>query len=343
MRHDVAAEGAVDSAPLLDIAGLRIALTAEQGGTELLRGVDLAVNAGEIVGIVGESGSGKTMLAMSILQLLAKEIHITAGQIKFSGEDLVKVGSARLREVRGRDVGVVFQDPMSALNPLHSVGKQVAEPLKLHGMAKRKERMSRAVVTLKRVGIPQSEERVRNRPFEFSGGMRQRALIAEALSCDPKLLIADEPTTGLDVTIQVQILNLLERMRRENDMAIILISHDLTMVAGICDRIVVMYAGRVVEEGATADVLLRPKHPYTQALARSMPTLDTAPGEMLPALPGTPPPMTELGPGCSFAKRCSYAEEVCWRSEPELAEVGIRQSSACWVAQRDGGLGGGAA
>jgi oligopeptide/dipeptide ABC transporter ATP-binding protein len=341
MTRDVAAKKSIDSAPLLEIGGLRVALTDDEGGIELLRGVDITVNAGEVVGIVGESGSGKTMLAMSILQLLAKEIRITAGHVRFSGEDLVKVAPARLREVRGKDVGVVFQDPMSALNPLHSVGKQVAEPLKLHSMAKRKERMTRAAVTLKRVGIPQSEERVRNRPFEFSGGMRQRALIAEALSCDPKLLIADEPTTGLDVTIQVQILSLLDRMRRENDMAVILISHDLTMVAGICDRIVVMYAGRVVEEGATADVLSTPKHPYTEALARSMPTLDTAPGEMLPALPGTPPPMTELGPGCSFAKRCSYAEEICWRSEPELAEVGNRQRSACWVAQRDGGLGGG--
>jgi oligopeptide/dipeptide ABC transporter ATP-binding protein len=325
---------------LLRIEDLHVKLRADAGGVELLRGVSLDVRAGEIVGIVGESGSGKTMLAMSVLQLLPKDVEITAGEIYLQGENLAKADAARLREVRGKDVGVVFQDPMTALNPLHKVGKQVAEPLRLHGLAARKQRMTQAVETLRRVGIPESERRANNRPFEFSGGMRQRALIAEALSCEPRLLIADEPTTGLDVTIQVQILELLDRMRRENDMAIILISHDLTMVAGICDRIAVVYAGKVVEDGPTADVLLRPLHPYAQALARAMPTLATPPGASLPALPGMPPPMGKLGRGCSFAPRCAYVEEKCWREEPPSEEIVPGHRSACWVAQRDGGLGG---
>lgn len=325
---------------LLEIRDLRVALTSDGGRVELLRGVDLTVGAGEIIGIVGESGSGKTMLAMSILQLLPKDVRITSGQVVFAGEDLTHVDAARLREVRGKDVGVVFQDPMTALNPLHPVGKQVAEPLRLHGMANRKERTSHAVRTLRRVGIPHSDERAKNRPFEFSGGMRQRALIAEALSCNPRLLIADEPTTGLDVTIQVQILDLLQRMRRENSMAIVLISHDLTLVAGICDRIAVVYAGRIVEVGPTSDVLLHPLHPYTKALTRALPTMATEPGELLPALPGTPPPMTNVGPGCSFAPRCAYAEEISWKADPELKEVLPSHWSACWVAQRDGDFGG---
>ena len=329
-----------DSDQLLEIRDLRVALNSGVGSVELLRGVSLTVRPGEIIGIVGESGSGKTMLAMSILQLLPKDVHIASGQVLFGGEDLARVDAARLREVRGKEVGVVFQDPMTALNPLHAVGKQVAEPLRLHGIADRKERMAHAVQTLKRVGIPQSDQRAKNRPFEFSGGMRQRALIAEALSCSPRLLIADEPTTGLDVTIQVQILDLLQRMRRENDMAIILISHDLTMVAGACDRIAVVYAGRIVELGPTAEVLLHPLHPYTEALARALPTMATKPGDMLPALRGTPPPMTNIGPGCSFAPRCAYAEELCWKSEPELKEILPGHWAACWVTQRDGRLGG---
>lgn len=333
-------KGRVEVDAFLQIRDVRVALRPEAGGVELLRGVDLDVRAGEIVGIVGESGSGKTMLAMSVLKLLPKEVEVTAGSIYLDGEDLTKAGAGRLREIRGKDVGVVFQDPMTALNPLHTVARQVAEPLRLHGLAARKERLSRAIDTLRRVGIPESERRSKNRPFEFSGGMRQRALIAEALSCEPRLLIADEPTTGLDVTIQVQILELLDRMRHERNMAIILISHDLTMVAGICDRIAVMYAGRVVEYGPTADVLLRPFHPYAEALALAMPTLQTRPGEPLPALPGVPPSMRELGRGCSFAPRCKYAEDICWRAEPNADEIVRGHRSACWVAQRDGRLGG---
>jgi oligopeptide/dipeptide ABC transporter ATP-binding protein len=281
------------------------------------------------------------MSAMSILRLLPAEVTITSGEILFAGDDLVSLPSESLRQIRGRDIGVVFQDPMTALNPLHRIGKQVSEAPRLHGATDEKRLRAGAIGILDRVGIPHSERRLKNRPFEFSGGMRQRVLIAEALSCGPKILIADEPTTGLDVTIQVQILELLDRMRRENEMGIILISHDLTMIARVCDHLIVMYAGRVIESGPTAEVLRNPLHPYTLALASATPTLASVPGEPLPALPGSPPPMSSLGVGCSFAPRCAFAEEACWRAEPELDTVGgPRRRSACWVAQRDGSLGG---
>lgn len=326
------------SETLLEIEDLHVAL-GDANATEIIRGVGLTLHKGEIIGIVGESGSGKTMTAMSILRLLPQGVKVTRGEIKFSGKDLLSLSAASLRDVRGKDIGVVFQDPMTALNPLHRIGKQVSEAPRLHGATDKKRLRDRAIDILNHVGIPQGERRLKNRPFEFSGGMRQRVLIAEALSCGPKILIADEPTTGLDVTIQVQILELLDKMRQENEMGIILISHDLSMIARVCDYLIVMYAGRVVESGPTAEVLRRPLHPYTLALASATPTLAAVPGEMLPALPGSPPSMSALGVGCSFAPRCAFAEEMCWRAEPELDSVGSSERrSACWVAQRDGSL-----
>jgi oligopeptide/dipeptide ABC transporter ATP-binding protein len=287
-----------------------------------------------MLGIVGESGCGKTMTAMSLVQLLPRGVRVSSGQVRFRGEELIGTSAGRLRQVRGAEIGVVFQDPMTALNPLFGVGRQVAEPLALHHAAKRGGRMRRAAAVLGDVGIPQSEHRLKDRPFEFSGGMRQRVLIAEALICNPKLLIADEPTTGLDVTIQVQILALLDRMRKEHGMGVVLISHDLTLMAQVCDRIAVMYAGQVVEIGPTAKVMSSPRHPYTVALAASVPSLATRPGELLPALAGAPPVMTGLGPGCSFAPRCPLAEERCLRVEPRLAPVDPDRLVACWVVEQ---------
>ena len=326
------------AAELLEIADLHVTVGRGQDATELVRGVSFTLDAGEMVGLVGESGCGKTMTAMSIVQLLPAEVRITAGRISFCGEDLVGALPALLREIRGKGIGVVFQDPMTALNPLHNVGKQVSEPLKLHRLAKRRERVRRAIDLLKEVGMPQSDQRLRARPFEFSGGMRQRVLIAEALSCRPKFLIADEPTTGLDVTIQVQILALLDRLREELRMGVLLISHDLTMIGQVCERILVMYAGRIVETGPTAEVLRDPRHPYSLALAGCVPGLSTVPGERLPALAGAPPAMTDFGPGCSLVPRCAYAEDICALADPELMEVGAGHCSACWVAQRQGSL-----
>jgi oligopeptide/dipeptide ABC transporter ATP-binding protein len=271
------------------------------------------------------------MTAMSLIQLLPRGIGVSSGQVRFQGEELIGASAARLRQLRGSEIGVVFQDPMTALNPLVGVGRQVAEPLALHRAEKRRGQMRRVVAVLRDAGIPQSERRLKDRPFEFSGGMRQRVLIAEALICNPKLVIADEPTTGLDVTIQVQILALLDRMRKEHGTGIVLISHDLTLVAQVCDRIAVMYAGQVVEIGPTAKVMGSPRHPYTVALAASVPSLATRPGELLPALGGAPPVMTGLGPGCSFAPRCPLVEERCLRVEPTLAPVDPDRLVACWV------------
>jgi peptide/nickel transport system ATP-binding protein len=286
-----------------------------------------------MVGIVGESGCGKTMTAMSLVQLLPTGIRVSSGHVRFQGEELLGAAPSRLRHVRGAEIAVVFQDPMTALNPLQGVGRQVAEPLALHRLARRGERLKRAAALLGHVGIARSEQRLKDRPFEFSGGMRQRVLIAEALSCNPKLLIADEPTTGLDVTIQVQILALLDQLRKERGMAIVVISHDLTLMARICDRIVVMYAGQIVETGPTAEVMSSPQHPYTVALAASVPSLTTQPGQLLPALAGAPPVMTGLGPGCSFAPRCPLAEERCGRVGPTLTPVGPDSLVACWVVE----------
>ena len=330
-------------APLLELAGVRTELPLRNGAITPVDGVSLQVDEGETLGIVGESGSGKTMTALTIMRLLPRGARITGGRILFKGRDLAGLDEAEMEAVRGSEIAMIFQDPMSSLNPVYEVGWQVAEPLRLHRRLERRGLGAAAVQMLQKVGIPEAEKRATQFPHQFSGGMRQRAMIAMGLTTEPGLLIADEPTTALDVTIQAQILELLRRLNRELGTATILITHNLGVVAGMCDRVAVMYAGRVVEAGPTEAVFARPRHPYTWALLQSIPRLDAESRAPLRPIEGAPPDMTRLPPACKFQPRCPFAIERCIHEEPELLEVAPDQFARCWVTQegtelpRDGG------
>ncbi len=292
-------------------------------GRELLavRGISFDVREGEAVGIVGESGCGKSATVQAMLRLTpASRI---SGKVLFEGEDLLLKNEKDLRAVRGRKIGMVFQDPMTALNPTMKIGAQIAEGLVFHGLANRKEAKERAVELLKLAGVPEPELRISQYPHQLSGGMRQRVLISIALACNPLLLIADEPTTALDVTIQAQILDLLKQMQEHFQTSLLLITHDFGVVASICDRVLVMYAGKIVERGSVEEVLLHPRHPYTQMLLRSLPRLDKPKSESLLAIEGSPPPLLFPPAGCAFKDRCPHAMEIC-KSQPPEDRV------ACW-------------
>ena len=307
-------------APLLEVDGLRTQFVLDEGTVTAVDGVSFAVRKGEIVGIVGESGCGKSVTNLSVLGLLPKpQGRIAAGSVKFEGRELVGLSEHELRKVRGNNIAMIFQDPMTSLNPYLKVEEQLAEVVQLHLGLSREKAVARAVELLQRVGIPDAANRIQSYPHEFSGGMRQRVMIAMALLCDPELLIADEPTTALDVTIQAQILELLKELRDERGMGIILITHDLGVVAGMCDRVVVMYAGRIVEEAPTDQLFADPQHPYTQALLRSVPRLDANVHEALYSIEGLPPRL-DKGPfqACTFAPRCTYVREACRAGEPPL-------------------------
>ncbi|MEQ8398078.1 ABC transporter ATP-binding protein [Thalassobaculum sp.] len=295
-------------------------------------GVDVTIGRGETVGVVGESGCGKTVTAMTVLKLIAMPPgKIVEGQILWRGRDLVPLGPEEMRKVRSKEIGIVFQEPMTSLNPVYTVGAQIAEVIRLHDGLNRRDAMDKAVEMLRLVNIPEPERRVRDYPHQFSGGMRQRVMIAMALSCDPQLLIADEPTTALDVTIQAQILDLLAEMRSRLGMAMMLITHDMGVVAETAQRVVVMYAGRVVEE-ATADRLFaEPKHPYTQGLIRSIPRIDTAAVQKsrLEAIGGVVPSLITPPPGCRFAPRCKFATAACTEAMPPLREIEPGHKVAC--------------
>ena len=322
-----------DTTPILRVSNLSVAAGGPPDRVPIVHDVSFEIGRGEILGIVGESGSGKTMTALSIPRILPSGVATSGGQVVFDGEDLTQASERRLRKLRGQSIAVVFQDPMRALNPVHRVGRQVAEPLRLHRLKSRSQAARLAETWMERVGIPAPHTRTRDYPFQFSGGMRQRALISMALACQPRLLIADEPTTGLDLTIQVQIMDLIKRLTAEFNMAAILISHDLNMVASVCDRVQVMYAGRIVETGPTRQVLRNPRHPYTKALARAVPAGDQPPGTPLYTLPGIPADPTDVRDGCSLFARCSYRRERCSRDQPELLTVGEHHRTACWVSQ----------
>jgi oligopeptide/dipeptide ABC transporter ATP-binding protein len=298
-----------------------------------MRGVSLRVEAGESVGIVGESGSGKTLTCMSVVGMLPRTARVTAGEVAFKGADVTELDERRIRYIRGRQIGTILQDPLSCLNPTHTVGNQIAEPLRQHLGMGRAERRRRVVELLRDVRIPDPERRARAYPHEMSGGMKQRVGSAIALSCEPELIIADEPTTALDVTIQGQYLELLRRLQRETGCALILVTHDLSVVSATCDRVLVMYAGRIVEEGPTATVLSEPRHPYTAGLLRSLPRLDGPPVPRLPSIPGQPPePSVEI-PGCSFAPRCPMRIPACEERLPPLLSFGPDHHSACIRAE----------
>ena len=327
---------------LLRVRDLKTYFVTEHGkGTaRAVDGVSFDLYPGETLGIVGESGSGKTVTSLSILRLVPEPPgHILPGShIEFEGRNLLALSPPELRAVRGNQIAMIFQEPMTSLNPVFTVGDQIAEAAIIHQNLPRSAARARAIEMLKTVGIPDPEERVDNYPHQLSGGMRQRVMIAMALICHPKVLIADEPTTALDVTIQAQILDLLRDVNREFGTATMLITHNLGVVAGMCERVLVMYAGRVVESGPTADVFAHPKHPYTWSLLRSIPRLDAEKHEPLRPIEGFPPNLVELPTGCVFHPRCAFRIDRCTRDVPALLQVGETQLAACWVTQAGGEL-----
>jgi oligopeptide/dipeptide ABC transporter ATP-binding protein len=308
-------------------------LTTTFGSVRAVDGVSFSVDAGETLGIVGESGCGKSVTSLSILRLLAEPGRILEGSsVRFRGRELLSLEEPEMRRVRGDDIAMIFQEPMTSLNPVHTVGAQVAESIRVHRGVSKSEARARAVEMLRLVGIPSPGDRANDYPHELSGGQRQRVMIAIALSCDPDLLIADEPTTALDVTIQAQILELLGELRSRLGMALILITHDLGVVAGTCDRIAVMYAGRFVEEGDATATLADPRHPYTKGLLRAIPRVDRVTAE-LAVIAGQVPSPTDWPPGCRFHPRCPYAWDRCAAEEPPLIEIGAGRRSRCWLEE----------
>jgi oligopeptide transport system ATP-binding protein len=317
---------------LLEVKDLHTVFKTKEGIVKAVDGVSFELHPGETLGIVGESGCGKSVTALSIMRL-QRPGRIVSGQVLFKGHDLTKNTEEEMRETRGREIAMIFQDPMTSLNPVYRTGWQVAEPLRLHHGWDAKKAMASAVNMLTRVGIPSAAERARDYPHQFSGGMRQRVMIAMGLTTTPAVLIADEPTTALDVTIQAQILDLLRHVNREFGTATMLITHNLGVVAGMCQRVIVMYAGRIVESGPTTDVFAHPKHPYTWSLLRSIPRLDADRHEPLKPIEGLPPSLIDLPSGCAFHPRCTFRVEKCSREVPQLMQVGETQRSACWVTQ----------
>jgi peptide/nickel transport system ATP-binding protein len=316
---------------LLEIRGLRTYFATDDGMVRAVDGVDLTVDRAETLGVVGESGCGKTVTALSVLKLIAMPPgEIAGGKILWQGRDLLALGKEEIRRIRSREIGIVFQEPMTSLNPVYTVGEQIAEVIRLHEGLGRRTALEKAVEMLRLVHIPNPERRVRDYPHQFSGGMRQRVMIAMALSCNPKLLIADEPTTALDVTIQAQILELIGEMKARLGMAVMLITHAMGVVAETAQRVAVMYAGKVVEEAPVGELFSRPRHPYTQGLIGSIPRLDLAGGKIrLDAIPGVVPSLLDPPPGCRFAPRCRFAMTACVQAVPDLREVAPGHKVAC--------------
>src|ERR1700734_3366196 len=317
-------------APVLDIQNLSTHIKLTKSVVQAVGNVDLHIEAGETLGVVGESGCGKSMTGLSIMGLLPGGGHVVEGSMMFEGTDLVTLSQEAYRKIRGNDIAMVFQDSQTALNPTKTIGYQVAEPLRLHRHMDRQAAQDRAVEVLDLVGIPRPRERLDDYPHQLSGGLRQRVLIAMALACEPKLLIADEPTTALDVTIQAQILDLLADLKDRLGMAMLLITHDMGVIAGHADRVNVMYAGRVVETTEVGELFSRMRHPYTQALLASIPRLSQDSKKALHAIPGLPPDLASPPPGCRFAPRCTRATDKCRDSEPPLAGETERHLFSCW-------------
>lgn len=317
-------------ASLLEITDLKTFIRLRKGEVRAVDGVSLSIEAGETLGLVGESGCGKTMTGMSIVQLLPPGGYIASGSIRLGGKELVGLPDRELRRVRGNDVAVIFQDPMTSLNPTMQVGVQIAESVRIHRGASKVEAMKRAEEVLGLVGMPRPKERVKDYPHQLSGGLRQRVMIAMALSCEPKLLIADEPTTALDVTIQLQILELLYELKQRLQMAVLLITHDMGVIAGRADRVLVMYAGKIVESAQTVDLFEGTQHPYTEALLSSIPRMDQDEAAPLYSIPGIPPDLSHPPDWCRFQPRCRYATTVCHESEPLLRADTPGHEFACF-------------
>lgn len=324
--------------PLLEVKNLKSFITTKKGEIKPTNDVSFSINKGEIVALVGESGSGKSVTSLSIMGLNVSAIKYKyESSIEFKGKDLLKLKEKELRKIRGNEIAMIFQDPMFSLNPVHPIGKQIAESVVLHRNVNYKEAIKRALELLNKVGIPDAERRINDYPHQLSGGMRQRVMIALALACDPELLIADEPTTALDVTIQAQILSLLRDLQQEFNISILLITHDLGVVAETADRVLVMYCGKIVEEGTVEEIFENSLHPYTMGLMSSIPPLYGTSKEMLDAIPGVVPNPLELPKGCNFITRCEYATEKCHQVEPSLIKYPSGNLVSCWNAlDKDG-------
>jgi oligopeptide transport system ATP-binding protein len=315
---------------LLDVANLRTTFRTEDGPVTAVNGLSFSLAAGETLGIVGESGSGKSVTALSIMRLLARSATVSAQRITFDGEDLQKKSEPEMRKIRGYKIAMIFQDPMTSLNPVLTIGEQIAEAVRLHLGANKREARDRAVEMLRKVRVPEPERRLGDYPHQFSGGMRQRVMIAIALSCNPQLLIADEPTTALDVTIQAQVLELMNDLQRETGAAIIMITHDLGVVAEVCKNVLVMYGGNMVEYGSAEQIFGEPRMPYTQGLLASLPRLDDAEHRRLEPIQGQPPNLLRVPPGCAFAPRCVYRMPICDQPVP-LYDFGERHVARCYL------------
>lgn len=324
---------------LLDVQGLKTTFNTQDGIVHAVNGVSFGLNEGETLGVVGESGCGKSVTMLSILGLIPNPPgKVIDGKAIFFDRDLTKMTIDELRDIRGAQISMIFQDPMTSLNPVLTVGFQLKEALKWHLGMTEEQAENRSIELLEMVGIPNADERINDYPHQYSGGMRQRVMIAMALSCSPQILIADEPTTALDVTIQAQITDLVKRLRDELGMAIIWITHDLGVVAGLADRVIVMYAGFIVENAMVNELYENPLHPYTAALLRSLPRMDGSAGEKLENIEGVPPDLVNFPKGCPFAPRCKFAVDKCLEQNPMLEEILPQHTVACWVDMKTGGL-----
>jgi len=318
---------------LLAIDNLRTSFIQSGQKLTVIEGVSLTVEPGETVGVVGESGCGKSVTSMSIMQLLGRNVEMS-GSIRFQDQELLSLSDKDMQKLRGNQIAMIFQEPMTSLNPLHTIGKQISEPLRRHLGLSRQAAKERTIQLLWQVGIPRAEEIIADFPHQLSGGMRQRVMIAMAMACEPKLLIADEPTTALDVTIQAQILDLMKKVRDEQGTSIMLITHDLGVVAEMCQRVIVMYAGQIVEEADVKKLFDEPRHPYTRGLMKSMPSISVN-EERLSAIPGAVPLMSEMPAGCRFAPRCAEAMDVCRQKNPELLPISASQKCRCWLYREE--------
>ena len=317
--------------PLLEVKNLQTQFFTQDGVVKAVDDVSFYVMPGETLGVVGESGSGKSMTGLSIMRLIPNPPgKIVNGEVTFNGRDIIKMSEEQVRSIRGNDIAMIFQDPMTSLNPVLTINRQISESLQLHMGMNKSQAKTRSIELLSMVGIPNPESRVDQYPHQFSGGMRQRVMIAMALSCNPKLLIADEPTTALDVTIQAQILDLMRNLQSETGAGVILITHSMGVVAGMADRVQVMYAGHIVETAKTEEIFANPRHPYTVGLMKSIPRLDARDKEKLQPIRGLPPDLIELPDMCPFVSRCNYAREKCEQKNPPLLEVKPGHYSACW-------------
>ena len=319
---------------LLSVKDLHTSFTTDHGEVQAVNGVSFNLDAGKVLGIVGESGSGKSVTAYSIMQILADNGRITSGEILYKGEDISRWGESKMQDFRGKCCSIIFQDPMTSRNPVFTIGSQIAEAVLLHTKSSKHEAMEKALEMLKLVGINEPEKRLKQYPYELSGGMRQRVMIAMALACEPDILIADEPTTALDVTIQAQILELMQSLQKKLGMAIIMVTHDLGVIAEMCDEIVVMYGGRFCERGTADEIFYNPRHEYTRGLLRSIPNITNMKERLVP-ISGTPINMLNMPKGCAFCARCDKAMKICLEQVPEERIINEYHRASCWINTRD--------